>query len=232
LLSPDAHIHSSLPPRIQAVQTGARSLEDVDSIVTQLRSQPSVAGVLLVSGEGPSKLRSADAITHLASKRTRQNHGDDFALLAAENPNIFPLEGQGDGLRSLREKVDAGVDAVVTQPPLCRQQCDAWCEEISKLRLKVPLMVGAACLTSERSARFWLRMCNVEEEFNSEPELLNSVPEQSASEFARVMSGLQSIASAEWRAKSLPNAIGVHIMPVSSFAYKKVLWKWVPMLRR
>lgn len=246
-ISPDT-VYSSLqslqtpwiPPYIQAIQTGQRSLSEIEQLAYRMQMHPYTAGIILVSGHFKSLngTHAAVALHHLrkrgyglqanACSDADGSSSDGLLLLAAENPN----EKEGN-TASICMKRDAGVDCIVTQPPLCRRAWNAWVEAIQRQQISIPILVGTACLTSSQSVRFWLQMCNIEHENedgtgngsgSDVAELLNSVPEQRASEHAKIQSAFDSIECARDRMKQLaPNgAIGMHCMPVSPLGYRSL----------
>lgn len=208
--------------RVQALRTRSRSWEDLVNKCNLAKAR-SAGGVLLVSGDA-SDGRGKDSVTALRDLRREMHHGavpNDLALLAAANPVAGKVEAE-----RVERKLEAGADSIVTQPPLLPAAWDAWASEMERRDLfrGFALIVGAACITSERSARWWLGLCGLEDPDDlAVREALQPKSSIDADELGR-----QSLLRAV-HAASECSAFGVHVMPITKHGFgvaDSFLWEY------
>jgi hypothetical protein len=175
--------------------------------------------LLFVSGSHPARavpfaeslLQSSftmlrDATAMRASGRLPLNIG----LWVAENP-INPPD-------RLLKKVDAGAEAVLTQPPFARAAAERWFLEAERsgASKEVRLMAGIPMATSPGNLSFWLRLCGVAGTPDAE-----AVAAGFPSPGAYGSKGEYEAAVREWNAEfvrwtlALPGVSGLHVMPLT-----------------
>jgi hypothetical protein len=136
----------------------------------QLACKPSSQGggdataLLFVSGSHPARtlpftdsfLQSSFSMIRDASKMRAQGDLPAFlALWAVENP-INPPE-------RLLQKVQAGAEVILTQPPFVQTSAERWFESAEKngVSNEIKLLAGIPMSTSRGNLEFWLSLCGL-----------------------------------------------------------------------
>ena len=188
-----------------------------------------IRALLCVSGGDPFRKlplvsRALPTSCALLSRATRlRDRGAiprDVALWAVENP-LLALDAD-----RVRRKRDAGATTFVTQPPLLRGAFESWwdlCEQ-SALLEGLGVVVGIPVITSVRSLRFWLALCDAES--TPEAEALLEIFAGHERAYAGDPEGMDAVCAAyvedmvKWSSQ-LPHVSGLHLMPVSAKGYRQ-----------
>lgn len=212
----DEERHSLPPLHVQAVAAHERTKEE---LLARLRAARAADGLLLVSGgeRAPSAASAAPALLRLAAQLRREGELEaETALLVAANPHREDLSG-------LQAKLDAGAEAVVTQPALnLSGRFERWIEAASGAlgRVptgRVPLLVGVACPATPAEVRLWLRLIGVDEMDAGATELLGAWRRAEAE--GRVGEHAEAEARRAIRRAKEAGASGLHLMPVTHAGY-------------
>lgn len=120
--------------------------------------------LLFVSGSHPARAvpfaesllqSSFSMLRDAAAMRAAGDLPPNLGLWAVENPTNPP--------ERLLRKVDAGAEAVLTQPPFVRASAEVWFREAvaSGAAAQAPIMAGVPMATSPGNLSFWLGLCGV-----------------------------------------------------------------------
>ncbi|PIQ85605.1 MAG: hypothetical protein COV74_07855 [Candidatus Omnitrophica bacterium CG11_big_fil_rev_8_21_14_0_20_45_26] len=138
----------------------------------------------------------------------------DFLIMGVENPLIGDPVTQVD---RLEEKIEAGAEAIMTQPPLLWHQFEAWWREVEKrgLNRRVPIIIGFPFITSPANLRFWYFLTGVSSHHLEAQALLSEFEEkqnEGAEAFAKFR---QEFSEGLLRKiRTLPHAAGIHLFPL------------------
>lgn len=142
------------------------------------------------------------------------------SLWAVANPNTEP------NLDTLRRKIDAGAEVVLTQPPLDAGAFDAWVQMVDNhsLSQQVRLVIGMPMLTSASSTAFWVSLCSA---------WRRHACRQLVQEFRAAEQGQAQSEFDEWcrqwnenlirKVRDMPGMGGFHIMPLNAKSRKMAL---------
>jgi 5,10-methylenetetrahydrofolate reductase len=226
---------STVPPEVRlalpraAVQAVAAHVRSGDALEARLRAAGAAgaAALLLVSGDASSRASTASATPALlrAAARLRASGAlpPDTALLAAANPLTEPAS-------ALLPKLDAGAQALVTQPALLPSRASRWwdaaCAPGGPLEphhggaTAVPVLVGLALPTSERDVALWLRLAEVSATDPDAAALLAAWRAAGARGADALAAHADAAAlAAIAHAAELPGVAGVHLMPLTRAGY-------------
>jgi len=190
---------------LQALAAHERSGEELRARLLACRS---AHGLLLVSGgERGARESATPSLLRLAAALRREGELAPETLLAvAANP-------LRDAPGALAAKLDAGAEAVWTQPLLLRSRCERW---LANNACPLPLFVGVALPSCARDVQLWLRLAGVAEEEAEAGALLH------AWRAAEAAGEVAAFAEHEARA-ALRNVrergLGVHLMPLTAGGY-------------
>ena len=179
--------------------------------------------LLLVSGGHPWRTRltrpllasSFDLLRAAAQLREAGELPARTALWAVENP----LRERGAG--RLERKLEAGAEAVITQPPLLRGRFEAWWEDLQARGLlrDARVLVGVPFLTSPESLRFWLRLADCDPDDPAAGPHLRALAAQPPGPGREAACQELAAETLRW-VERLPGAGGVHLMPVTPAGYR------------
>jgi 5,10-methylenetetrahydrofolate reductase len=226
-LKPIASVHTDLPgadagpslghlpaevavhlPRAHVQAIAAHTRTEAE-LVARLRatSQLNPAGILCLSGDTRADTRSpaTPALLRLA-KRTVAAH---ISLAVVANPMVEPAH-------ALQPKLDAGAEAVFTQPSVVPGRMGRWFEGAAPMLTDVPVLVGIACMTCVEDVSLWLRLVGCDSPTDAEAGALLATWRHATSMGPAHVEELahKTLRLALEEAATLPVA-GVHIMPVN-----------------
>ena len=159
--------HSSAETHVQTVS--ASWCRDVDDARAMMRvaADAGASALLCVTGDGVrGKKNHLDTLALLRAARALRDAGEiesDVRLACAANPCLEALRLRTRRVSPsslLAAKIEAGADAVITQPSVVPSLARAWRREIqaSGLARDVEHIAGIAVPTSARSAERWHRL--------------------------------------------------------------------------
>lgn len=132
-------------------------------------------------------------------------------LWAVENPLI-------NSPARLKQKIDAGAEVILTQPPLLWPVFEQWMEGVARANLaaQTQLVIGVPMLTSASSLRFWLALCGASNLPGAASLLDKFDGHDSESRDAQKAFYQHWTAELISKVTALPGVAGLHIMPVTA----------------
>lgn len=188
--------------------------------------QPADA-LLLLSGSHPLRqmplsdrwfTNSIQTLKMASEMRCAGDVPPHVALWAVENP----LTNSTD---RLKQKIDAGAEVIVTQPPLLWNKFEAWINSVQQQRLlgKTRLIVGCPMVSSAANMKFWLYLCRA----SHLPEAASAVQPftDAAAEGKQCLAAYCQKYNADLvhRVLQLSNVAGVHVMPLTKQARQQTM---------
>jgi 5,10-methylenetetrahydrofolate reductase len=213
---------------VQAVGAHARA---PDALEARMRAASAcgAAALLLVSGDASSRAAAgggacasaAPALLRTALRlRAAGALAPDTALCVAANPLT-------EAAAALLPKLDAGAEAVLTQPALLLGRASRWWDAASapggalaRHAGATPVLLGVALPSCERDVALWLRLADVPAS-DADAAALLSAWRAAAARGADALAAHAAAAAqaALQHAASLPGVGGVHLMPLSRGGY-------------
>lgn len=145
-----------------------------------------------------------------------RNSGDippDIPAWAVENPLIQSVDRRVD---RLARKIDAGADAILTQPPLLWDRFESWWNEADRRGLtRTPILVGIPVPRTIESLRMWFFLVGVGTGGREGRQVLDSFREASrpdAQDFDSFC--LDWTANLIEKVLGLNDVAGIHLMPI------------------
>ena len=141
-----------------------QSKDEVRGVLKQLKAND-VENIIALRGDPPGG--GADWVPHpegfLYSRQLveeARTHGDWFSIAVAGFPEVHPrADSRESDLRYLKEKVDAGADAVITQLFLDNDDYYRYVEDVRRLGVSVPIIPGVMPVQSAPHMRRITAMC-------------------------------------------------------------------------
>jgi len=222
----DCPVQGQRPLLVQTVAAQLRSRsaieEKLQSAAVSADGSRAADAVLCLSGSHPMRrlpsssrwLQSSFSILRQAADLKQKGKLPvDLSLWAVENPLVNPP-------RRLEEKLAAGAEVIVTQPPLVWSVFESWYNDIhrSGLTNDVDVVIGLPFLNSTNNLRFWITLCDA-----WRVEGIDAVLRDFQQADAGGKTEMKQFCTA-WNAdliakvKALPDLGGVHVMPLSKSA--------------
>ena len=141
-----------------------QSKDEVRGVLKQLKAND-VENIIALRGDPPGG--GDDWVPHpdgfLYSRQLVEEaraHGDWFSIAVAGFPEVHPrAESRESDLRYLKEKVDAGADAVITQLFLDNDDYYRYVEDARRIGVTVPIVPGVLPIQSTAQIRRFTAMC-------------------------------------------------------------------------
>eukprot|EP00899_Mesostigma_viride_P028186 jgi/Mesvir1/8552/Mv18355-RA.1 len=243
---------------LDAKPTVMRKVEAALAHVRDVPSQGDVSGtgpaaLMFVSGGGPLRkmippvlhtMDSSKAIQEAAAWRHAGKLPHDLMLWAVDNPNRpHDAVSAASAVASLRRKVDAGAQVLVTQPPFLWGPFQRWVDAVNKEGLpgRARFIVGVPFPTSEKSIRFWLRLCGINEFGADVADLIATFSRPLAhgpsdsNAHGTALAEAKAARNRQWVRqlvdsvkREMPFCAGFHLMPVAAWGEVEVLLKQPP----
>lgn len=135
------------------------SEEDVKAILQQLRER-NVENILALRGDIRPDVPPKEDFAHASDLITFIRKHGDFGIAAACYPEVHSeAKNAAEDILFLREKVDAGVDYLITQLFLDNSPFYAFQERAAIAGIKVPIEVGIMPITSKSQIERTVSMC-------------------------------------------------------------------------
>eukprot|EP00890_Picochlorum_soloecismus_P000102 jgi/Picsp_1/1092/NSC_04575-R1_protein len=177
--------------------------------------------LLMVSGGHPGrnlprlnkKVKDSAYMLEQAKKlRLQGDISSEIGLWAVCNPGIDPVA-------SLEEKVEAGAELFLTQPPFLHESCEEWFELVKeRIVPNVPILAGVPMISSYNNLLFWIGLCGLDRS-NSEVKVLEDSFPRCGSKVGKESNLSQEIL--DWNLEFMTKAIrragvlGAHVMPLT-----------------
>ncbi len=151
-----------------------------------------------------------DLVTELRRSGEVPSH---ISLWAVENPLIQTV---GKRVDRLSRKIDAGAEAIITQPPLLWHRFESWWNEVIRRDLiGTPIVVGVPVPKSVDNIRLWFFLTGLGTGGSEGREVIDHFRNASKLD----AEDCESLCT-QWvidlidRIKTLPNVAGIHLMPI------------------
>ena len=139
--------------------------ELVRSVLQTLRAH-GIENVIALAGDPPDGME-ADWTPHPEGYRhsrelveEARSHGDWFSVAVAGFPEVHPRAPSAESdLRYLKEKVDAGADAVITQLFFDNEDFFRYVDDATRAGIEVPIVPGLMPIRSVAQVRRMTKMC-------------------------------------------------------------------------
>ena len=191
---------------LTAVERGAKALLVLSGGGLTRRALGPVGRVALPT----NAFRSLDLVREL--RQAGEIHSD-IPVWAVENPLIHSVKKRVD---RLAQKIEAGAEAIITQPPLAWNRFGTWWEEADRRGLtRTPILVGIPIPRSTEALRLWFFLTGLGTRGDEARDVLGQFREASAldeEDFEAFCT--QWTVDLIGRVKSLPGVAGVHLMPI------------------
>eukprot|EP00898_Chlorokybus_atmophyticus_P001422 jgi/Chlat1/2280/Chrsp17S02581 len=236
---PDYDVAFARAPQLQRVRTIGCHLR-TPSELRQLLLQTNTPAVMFVSGGGlfqklvPKSLlplNSVRALTIASGMRARGDIDPHLMLWATANPLKAAGTGRANIAKNvdwLRRKVDAGAEAILTQPPLLWDEFERWWEAVTHagLHRHTSIVAGLPILTTSRSVKFWLQLCGVNDKHQSAEQLVKlflAAEARDSQEAGQQPTALVELRQ-QWAQQALRRLLdqhvglaGIHFMPLQAW---------------
>ncbi|KAG0576506.1 hypothetical protein KC19_5G085000 [Ceratodon purpureus] len=218
--------------QVRTVAAQTRSLPELQERMIKSSHEIEASGcggsLLLLSGGHPlrrvwfaNQLLPANSFVMLKAAHQLRKIGllsPGLQLWCVENPLVNSIE-------RLEQKINAGAEAVVVQPPLLPERFAEWWSKADQrgLTKATPVIVGLPLLTSSRNYSFWLELTGASgKEADAMKARWKRVESEHAGDsvaFARFCykESVQLIESI----RSLPGVAGIHVMPVTRAGWRQ-----------
>lgn len=159
---------------------------------------------------GSALLDSFEMISTAAKLRNDGYIDQTTSLWAVENPLL-------DGPERLQKKIEAGAEAIVTQPPLLWDKYEQWWfASVSKgligTESQAKVIVGLPVIGSVDTLKFWMKLTHIHHLPESRDILLKLEDEVQRNGKEAIFQWNKN--NLVW-AKGLPHVAGFHVMPIN-----------------
>lgn len=159
---------------------------------------------------GSTLLDSFEMISTATKLRNDGYIDQTTALWAVENPLV-------NGPERLQRKIDAGAEAIVTQPPLLWDKYEQWWFASVKKGLigtesQAKVIVGLPVVGSVDTLKFWMKLTQIHHLPESRDTLLKLEYEMQKNSKEAIYQWNKNILA---RARGLPHVAGFHVMPIN-----------------
>lgn len=194
---------------------------------SNLSSKPPADALLLLSGSHPLRqLPWADRWMTNSLQTLKLAHelrlaGDlptDVSFWAVENPLIHSTD-------RLKQKIAAGAEVIVTQPPLLWDRFEAWMNKVQQQNLlgETKLIVGCPMISSAANMKFWLHLCQA----SNLPDAITAIKpfSDAAADGKLSLAGhcQEYNAALVHKVLQFPEVAGLHVMPLTKQARQQTL---------
>jgi len=155
------------------------NIQHAGSLVQSTGNYKCKGAILMVSGGHPGrklpgmerKLRDSVYMLQQAKKlRAQGDISGEIGLWAVCNPGV-------DSVASLEEKVEAGAELFLSQPPFLDESCGQWFEMVKeRIVPNVPILAGLPMISSYKNLIFWIGLCGLDRSKNEVKFLEDSFP--------------------------------------------------------
>ncbi len=184
-------------------------------------------GVLVVSGGHPIRkipgasrllpMNSFRILSLLNGMRSAGTLPSDVSIWAVENP--FAGKSVIARVDRLQQKLDAGAEAILTQPPLLWDVFSKWQHLVFErgLAQRIPIVVGLPVIASVKALRFWFLLVGISQRNPEAHALLEQFKEAEAAG-KEAFRAFRSNWTVELIKKicQLPGVAGIHLMPIQA----------------
>ncbi|MCZ6635024.1 MAG: methylenetetrahydrofolate reductase [bacterium] len=211
---------------IFTLAAGIRSKKAVRDRVLQA-AEKGARGLLVVSGGGLSRrllgkvkpmlnllpMDSFKVISLLQEMRAEGALSPELPIWAVENP--YAGGQTADQVDRLQQKIEAGAEAILTQPPLLWASFETWWSLVHARGLtRTPILVGTPVITSVRMLMFWLWLVGIRRNDPAIQVLRDQFKhaEQSLDEDRLTALRIRWTVDLIEKIRGLPGVAGIHLM--------------------
>lgn len=214
------------PEPIFTIAANARTRKSVIERVNRAIDN-GAKGVLAVSGghpirrvPGASRLLPMNSFRILSLVNRMRSAGtlpSDLSIWAVENP--FTGKSVTARVNRLQQKLDAGAEAILTQPPLLWDVFSKWWHLAFDrgLTQRIPIVVGLPIIASVKALRFWFLLVGISQRNPEARSLLEKFKEAEAAgkEAFRTFRSNWTVELIN-KIVQLPDVAGIHLMPIQA----------------
>lgn len=221
----ERRISSTLAATTEPVFTVSASLRTAGMVVRRASAARAGGAVALLILSGGGLLRRLAGIVKLnwllpqnsfRILRVIRKKFPDQILWAVENPILPDPVARA---RRMQRKVEAGAQAILTQPPFLWGRFERWLAEVRELGVTTPVICGVPIITSSLSLRTWLFLVGLTGIHGETNSLLARLREaETRGEGAD--EGIRYTVEMLQRLRKTPGVSGVHMMPI--FAWRRL----------
>lgn len=140
-----------------------QSKDEVRGVLTELKRR-GIENIIALGGDPPRDVPDwkphPDGFKHSIELVREAVARGCFSLAVAGFPEVHPkAESREADLRYLKEKVDAGADAIITQMFFDNEDFYRYVEDVQKLGIQVPIVPGVLPILSVSQVRRFTALC-------------------------------------------------------------------------
>lgn len=140
-----------------------QSKEEARSVLKKLKEK-GIENIIALGGDPPQGMVDwkphPDGFQHAAELVREAVAFGGFSIAVAGFPEVHPrAESRASDLKYLKEKVDAGADAIITQLFFDNEDYFRYVEDVRKLGVQVPIVPGVLPILSAPQVRRFTSLC-------------------------------------------------------------------------